>query len=143
MSGKLQELDTVAAFEAAVAKGTVLVDFWAPWCGPCRMQTPILERLADELGGQVASCKVNVDENAEAAAAFNVMSIPTLIVFRDGKPVKQFVGLQRHVLTAGDMSFPVLFQRADIQKNSAGRGLILFYTLTDVGSFQEIEESHT
>ncbi len=95
MSGKLQELDTVAAFEAAVAKGTVLVDFWAPWCGPCRMQTPILERLADELGGQVAICKVNVDENAEAAAAFNVMSIPTLIVFRDGKPVKQFVGLQQ------------------------------------------------
>ena len=95
MSGKLQELDTVAAFEAAVAKGTVLVDFWAPWCGPCRMQTPILERLADELGGQVAICKVNVDENAEAAAAFNVMSIPTLIVFRDGTPVKQFVGLQQ------------------------------------------------
>ncbi len=95
MSGKLQELDTVAAFEAAVAKGTVLVDFWAPWCGPCRMQTPILERLADELGGQIAICKVNVDENAEAAAAFNVMSIPTLIVFRDGKPVKQFVGLQQ------------------------------------------------
>ena len=95
MSGKLQELDTVAAFEAAVAKGTVLVDFWAPWCGPCRMQTPILERLADELGGQVAICKVNVDENAEAAAAFNVMSIPTLIVLRDGKPVKQFVGLQQ------------------------------------------------
>ena len=95
MSGKLQELDTVAAFEAAVAKGTVLVDFWAPWCGPCRMQTPILERLADELGGQVAICKVNVDENAGAAAAFNVMSIPTLIVFRDGKPVKQFVGLQQ------------------------------------------------
>ena len=95
MSGKLQELDTVAAFEAAVAKGTVLVDFWAPWCGPCRMQTPSLERLADELGGQVAICKVNVDENAEAAAAFNVMSIPTLIVFRDGKPVKQFVGLQQ------------------------------------------------
>lgn len=95
MSGKLQELGTVAAFEAAVAKGTVLVDFWAPWCGPCRMQTPILERLADELDGQVAICKVNVDENAEAAAAFNVMSIPTLIVFRDGKPVKQFVGLQQ------------------------------------------------
>ena len=95
MSGKLQELDTVAAFEAAVAKGTVLVDFWAPWCGPCRMQTPILERLVDELGGQVAICTVNVDENAEAAAAFNVMSIPTLIVFRDGKPVKQFVGLQQ------------------------------------------------
>ena len=95
MSGKLQELDTVAALEAAVAKGTVLVDFWAPWCGPCRMQTRILERLADELGGQVAICKVNVDENAEAAAAFNVMSIPTLIVFRDGKPVKQFVGLQQ------------------------------------------------
>ena len=95
MSGKLQELDTVAAFEAAVAKGTVLVDFWAPWCGPGRRQTPIRERLADELGGQVAICKVNVDENAEAAAAFNVMSIPTLIVFRDGKPVKQFVGLQQ------------------------------------------------
>ncbi|NLG12670.1 MAG: thioredoxin [Lentisphaerae bacterium] len=91
MSGKLIDL-TKDNFKETIKTGTVLVDFWAPWCPPCRMQTPILETLAGEMTGVVFG-KVNVDDNPEVAAQFNIASIPTLIVFKDGKPAKKFVGL--------------------------------------------------
>ncbi|AOW11644.1 thiol reductase thioredoxin [Hydrogenophaga crassostreae] len=74
--------------------GAVVVDFWAPWCGPCRALAPTLERLAENLEGAVAVRKVNVDEAPELAAAFGVRSIPTLILFRDGKAMSQVVGAQ-------------------------------------------------
>lgn len=82
------------SFEKVTAQGTTLVDFWAEWCMPCRMQGPILEEVAKEVGEKAVISKLNVDENQASAARFNVYSIPTLILFKDGQPVKQFVGVQ-------------------------------------------------
>ena len=81
-------------FDAAISEGVTLVDFWATWCGPCRMQAPILEKLDAECGDSVKIGKVDVDENPMLAQRFGVMSIPTLIAFRGGQVVNQRVGVQ-------------------------------------------------
>jgi len=81
-------------FKATVldSQQPVLVDFWAVWCGPCRMVAPIVEELAEQYKGKLGFAKVNVDEAPKIASSYNVMSIPTLIVFKGGKPFEQVVG---------------------------------------------------
>jgi thioredoxin 1 len=93
MAGIIEDLDS-QSFEVGVigATGMVVVDFWAPWCGPCKMVGPVLEKLAGDNEGKVKVTKVNVDENQELAARYGIMSIPTVILFEDGKVKTQIVG---------------------------------------------------
>ncbi|MHC4293518.1 MAG: thioredoxin [Planctomycetota bacterium] len=71
----------------------VLVDFWAPWCGPCKMMTPVIEELAEELGEKAKICKINTDDARDSAIEFGIQSIPTIILFKDGQVQKKWVGL--------------------------------------------------
>ncbi|KAF6655221.1 thioredoxin [Paenibacillus polymyxa] len=90
---------TKNTFSNQIQSGVTLVDFWAPWCGPCKIQLPIVEELADELKGQATLAKVNVDEETELASQFGIRSIPTLLLFKDGKLVDTMVGVnQKNVL---------------------------------------------
>jgi len=85
---------TDASFEQEVKKdgGVVLVDFWAPWCGPCRALAPVIDELASEYSGKVKVVKVNTDDNLGIAQSYHISGIPTLIVFKNGEPVEQLVG---------------------------------------------------
>ncbi|PID87614.1 thioredoxin [Candidatus Gracilibacteria bacterium] len=82
-------------FDSEIKSGVVLVDFWAEWCGPCQMMLPILSDFAEEMGDKMKVGKVNVDENPALAQKFRVMSIPTIVVLKDGEMVEQLVGVQQ------------------------------------------------
>lgn len=79
-------------FEAETKEGISITDFWAPWCGPCRMQSPVLEELDEEIGDQVKIVKMDVDQNQTVPASFGIMSIPTLLVKKDGEVVEKLIG---------------------------------------------------
>jgi thioredoxin 1 len=93
MAGTVSEV-TDNNFQAEVLESDVpvLVDFWAPWCGPCRMVAPVVEEIAKERGEELKVVKLNIDENQQTAIQFNVMSIPTLILFRHGEAAKTVIG---------------------------------------------------
>ena len=84
--------DETFAAEVTDVPGPVLVDFWAEWCGPCRVISPALEEIAEELGGKLTVAKVNVDDNPHAPSHYGVRSIPALIIFKDGKPTASKIG---------------------------------------------------
>ena len=89
--GKYIEL-TSANLDETIKEGVSLVDFWAPWCGPCRMIAPVIEELAEDFDGKAKICKVNTDEEQEIAAKFGIRSIPTIIFFKNGEVADQMVG---------------------------------------------------
>jgi thioredoxin 1 len=97
---------TDATFDETVKSSAtpIVVDFWAEWCGPCKMIAPVLEEIAVEHEGSLTVGKVNVDDNPEAARRFSVMSIPTLIVFQDGEPAKRLVGAKGKAQLLEDLS---------------------------------------
>lgn len=96
---------TKETFQSSIQSGVSLIDFWAPWCGPCKIQLPIVHELADEMKGQATIATVNVDEQPELASQFGIRSIPTLLLFKNGKLVEQMVGVnQKSVLKSKVLS---------------------------------------
>lgn len=102
MSEKVLQLNDTN-FDQEIKSGIVLVDFWASWCGPCRIQAPILDEVADKIGTAAKIAKVNVDESPRLASIFGIRSIPTLIIFKDGKQVKQFTGVQKAAILTQEL----------------------------------------
>ncbi|MCE5187052.1 MAG: thioredoxin [Planctomycetaceae bacterium] len=92
MAGNVIEL-TDSQFDSTIEKGVVLVDFWAPWCGPCKMLGPVIEEIATEYTGKAKICKLNTDDHRDAAIHYAISAIPTVILFKDGQIANKWVGL--------------------------------------------------
>ncbi|HEY4008089.1 MAG TPA: thioredoxin [Pseudonocardia sp.] len=97
---------TDATFDQEVLKSdkTVVVDFWATWCGPCKMVAPVLDEIAGEHGDKITVAKLDIDKNPDTARDYRIMSIPAMIVFQEGKPVKQIVGAKPKAALLNDLS---------------------------------------
>jgi thioredoxin 1 len=96
MAAGVLELDEVSFRDKINSTKPVLVDFWAPWCGPCRMMTPLVEKLAGEIGDQALVTKLNTDDNPNITAELGITGIPTFMVFKDGKQVERYSGSMRY-----------------------------------------------
>lgn len=92
MSNNVNVLDS-NSFDNAISSGVTLVDFYADWCTPCKMQAPIIDKVAEKLSGKASFCKINIDNAPDIASRYGIMSIPTVIVFKDGSAVEKTVGL--------------------------------------------------
>ena len=94
MAENIIDLDS-SSFDSTVSASDVpvLVDFWAPWCGPCKAIAPVLEELAGEIGGKAKICKLNVDDNSEIAGKYNIRAIPAMLIFKGGEKVDEIVGI--------------------------------------------------
>ncbi len=117
---------TDATFESDVINSgkTVLVDFWATWCGPCKMVAPVLDEIAGEHKDSLTVAKLDVDANQQTAQRYQVMSIPTMIVFQDGQPVKQIVGAKPKAALLKDLADYLADHPVDAPPRSPGRGIV-------------------
>jgi thioredoxin 1 len=97
----IEATDSTFEQEVKQAKTPVLVDFWAPWCGPCRTIAPLVEELAEEFNGKLKVVKVNTDDNVKTAQEYRISGIPTLLIFKDGEPVEQLVGVHKKSTLSG------------------------------------------
>jgi thioredoxin 1 len=104
MGSPVTVTDSTFADEVLNSEKPVLVDFWATWCGPCKMVAPVLEEIAREHGDKLTVAKLDIDQNQATARDYQVMSIPTMIVFQGGKPVKQIVGAKPKAALLNDLS---------------------------------------
>ena len=95
MSDPIDVTDATFADQVLAADRPVLVDFWAPWCGPCRLVSPVVEELGRELSGSLGIAKLNIDDNIATATEYRIFSLPTLVLFKGGREVERIVGFQR------------------------------------------------